>query len=97
MMLPPMTGTLPPPPPLTAFIRSKEPEEAEAEWVDTIIRLGERTTGFAENCTPGYYNNEGQPGKRSRQNSFFFGGPTEFIKILKDWRADGEMKGLELG
>ena len=71
-------------------------EEAEAEWVDTVIRLAGTRTGFSDGCTPGYYNNEGNPGKASRQGSFFFGGPTEFVEILENWRVKGEMKGLEL-
>jgi cyclohexanone monooxygenase len=70
-------------------------EETEAEWVDTIIRNARLGSDFQQSCTPGYYNNEGKPGERSRQNFFFFGGPTEFLDILKDWRAGGEMKGLE--
>ena len=28
---------------------------------------------------------------------FHFDRPTEFVQILEDWRADGGMKGLELG
>jgi len=71
-------------------------EETEAEWVDTIIRNARLGSDFQQNCTPGYYNNEGKPGERSRQNFFFFGEPTEFLDILKDWRAGGDMKGLEL-
>ena len=70
-------------------------QEAEDEWVDAVIRLGGRTTEFAENCTPGYYNNEGQPRETSRQDGFYFGGPTEFVEILERWRASGDMKGLE--
>ena len=71
-------------------------EEAEAEWVETILaraHLGD----FQQTCTPSYYNNEGQPGELSRQNFFFFGEPMEFMKLLEDCRADGGMKGLELG
>ena len=34
---------------------------------------------------------------RTRQASFFLGGPTEFVEILEAWRADGNMKGLKLG
>jgi len=71
-------------------------EEAEAEWVDAVVQFGDRTVEFSENCTPGYYNNEGQPEKSSRQNGFYFGGPTEFSEILEAWRADGKMKGLSL-
>jgi cation diffusion facilitator CzcD-associated flavoprotein CzcO len=70
-------------------------EEAEAEWVEAVIGRSGLTTDFAENCTPGYYNNEGQPGETGRQNGFYFGGPTEFVEILAKWRSDGDMKGLE--
>jgi cyclohexanone monooxygenase len=70
-------------------------QEAEAEWVDAVVERGDRTTEFGEHCTPGYYNNEGQPTDVGRQGGFYFGGPTEFVEILAAWRADGSMKGLE--
>jgi hypothetical protein len=70
--------------------------EAEAEWVDTVLEHSEGRAEFAEQCTPGYYNNEGAPGRQTRQNFFYFGGPTEFVEILEAWRADGSMYGLEL-
>lgn len=70
-------------------------EAAESEWVETILRLAAGRSGFSESCTPGYYNNEGQPTPASRQGSFFFGGPTEFVDTLEAWREDGEMRGLE--
>jgi cyclohexanone monooxygenase len=72
-------------------------EEAEAEWVDSVLRLAEDRSEFSEQCTPGYYNNEGKPGRHTRQNFFYFGGPTGFVELLEAWRADGNMKGLELG
>jgi cyclohexanone monooxygenase len=79
-------------------IRSLEvSEQAEAEWVATVSGMAERTAEFSEQCTPGCYNNEGQPGRASRQSGFYFGGPREFVEILEAWRADGGMKGLELG
>jgi cyclohexanone monooxygenase len=79
-------------------IRSLEASrDAEAEWVDAVIERGDRTVEFGEQCTPGYYNNEGQLGETSRQGGFYFGGPTEFVEILEAWRADGSMQGLERG
>jgi cation diffusion facilitator CzcD-associated flavoprotein CzcO len=69
-------------------------EAAEAEWVATIVERSTLSADFAEQCTPGYYNNEGKPSPASRQNGFFFGGPTEFVEILEQWRADGTMPGL---
>jgi cyclohexanone monooxygenase len=71
-------------------------EEAEKEWVDTIIRMAVLAQDFLENCTPGYYNNEGKPGERSGQNGFYGGGSVEFFRILQEWRAAGDFKGLEL-
>ncbi len=70
-------------------------EQAEAEWVEKVIAQGGRTTEFSESCTPGYYNNEGQADERSRQGSFYFGGPTEFAEILEKWRSEGSLAGLE--
>jgi len=72
-------------------------EEAEKEWVDTIIRMAVLAQQFLKDCTPGYYNNEGKPGERSGQNGFYGGGSVEFFRILQDWRAAGGLKGLEFG
>jgi cation diffusion facilitator CzcD-associated flavoprotein CzcO len=68
--------------------------QAEAEWVATILRRTEGKPIFAEGCTPGYYNNEGRQDARSRQGTFFMGGPTEFAQILAEWRAEGGLAGL---
>jgi cyclohexanone monooxygenase len=72
-------------------------EAAEAEWVDTIIRLAGLGRNFLEECTPGYYNNEGKLSERAAQNGFFGGGSIEFFRLLREWRAEGGMKGLEIG
>ena len=72
-------------------------EEAEGEWVATIIRLAVLAQQFLEDCTPGYYNNEGKPGERSGQNGFYGGGSVEFFRILREWRDAGGLHGLELG
>ncbi len=77
--------------------RLEASEEAESEWVDAVLRLAEGRVSFGEQCTPGYYNNEGNPSKTSRQNFFYMGQPMEFVEILEAWRADGTMKGLVAG
>jgi len=69
---------------------------AEAEWVGTILARAQDHTSFAEQCTPGYYNNEGQLSPQARQNMFFMGGPLEFVELLDRWRSDGRMVGLAL-
>jgi cyclohexanone monooxygenase len=70
-------------------------EEAEARWVEAILERSDRNVEFSEQCTPGYYNNEGTPSRKTRQSSFYFGDPGEFEQILEDWRTDGDMKGLQ--
>ncbi len=70
--------------------------EAEDAWVETIIRKARLGRRFYEECTPGYYNNEGRPGERSGQDTAYGGGSMEFFEILRKWRDDAEMRGLEL-
>ncbi len=71
-------------------------EEAEARWVETIMSLAIMRQKFQEECTPGYYNNEGQPSALAVRNGSYGAGPMAFIKVLEDWRAEGGLQGLEL-
>ncbi|WP_370236441.1 MULTISPECIES: flavin-containing monooxygenase [Henriciella] len=74
-----------------------EPEEAaQSKWVETIISKAQMREKFLAECTPGYYNNEGQIAARARQNSFYGGGSMEYFSILKSWREEGSMAGLEI-
>ena len=70
--------------------------EGEDEWVDTIKRMSMFNMKFLEECTPGYYNNEGKPGAGSLIGSAYGGGPEAFFQILRDWRDEGSMRGVEL-
>jgi cation diffusion facilitator CzcD-associated flavoprotein CzcO len=69
---------------------------AEAEWVDTVVARSGVISGRRESCTPGYYNREGQADARLNQDSFFFGGPTEYADILAAWRAAENLAGLDI-
>jgi len=71
-------------------------EQAEEAWVQTIIELSRFNRDFLESCTPGYYNNEGQPNEAARQNGPYGAGPNAFIRVIEDWRAEGSLAGLEL-
>ena len=71
-------------------------EQAEEEWVRTVIELARTGRKFLESCTPGYYNNEGKPGERAAQNGFYGAGPIAFVNLLNQWRADGKLAGLEV-
>jgi cyclohexanone monooxygenase len=69
--------------------------EGEAGWVEQCLSKAQLATEFFENCTPGYYNNEGKTSERSTQNGFYGGGSIEFFKILEEWRAEGHLEGME--
>nr|WP_024440202.1 NAD(P)/FAD-dependent oxidoreductase [Mycobacterium sp. UM_WGJ] len=69
-------------------------EDAEQSWVDAVVQRSDVIAGRRETCTPGYYNREGQANARLRQDSFFFGSPTEYADILAAWRESGTLEGL---
>jgi cyclohexanone monooxygenase len=71
-------------------------KEAEDAWVQTILDTAVFNADFQESCTPGYYNNEGQPSSLARQNGFFGLGANAFVSIIEEWRAAGDLPGLEL-
>ena len=71
--------------------------EGEQECVDTIHDSGMDTTKFQMECTPGYYNNEGQV---RRGGGFtggqYGGGPIRFFQILAEWREEGNLRGCAM-
>ena len=70
--------------------------EAEADWIETIIKLARNNQKFLANCTPGYYNNEGKPQERTLQDSNYGAGSEAFFELLQAWRDEGSLAGLEL-
>ncbi|KAF9894159.1 hypothetical protein FE257_009132 [Aspergillus nanangensis] len=83
---------------ITDDISTVEPtEEAETAWVNTCIELGKPTRSFLKDCTPGYYNNEGQlDSLRFQRDIRYGGGSPAFFKILHEWREADQLEGLEL-
>jgi cyclohexanone monooxygenase len=77
-------------------VRAEVTREAEADWVETIKTLAVGRLAFLSECTPGYYNNEGQPDRLQLQNSAYGLGPVAFIKVLEDWRARGGLPGIHV-
>lgn len=69
---------------------------AEQGWVDAVVARSDVIAGRRETCTPGYYNREGHASARLRQDSFFFGSPTEYSDILAAWRESGTLEGFTL-
>ncbi len=71
-------------------------ERAEADWVQKVVDASVANIGFLESCTPGYYNNEGQPnGLLLRRNGTYAPGIMAFSKVLDEWRAEGNLAGIE--
>ena len=75
-----------------------EPEqEAEDAWVAVIEKTAEAVERHFAKCTPGYYSNEGEVGNRNGfMNGQYGAGPNKFFDLIRQWREEGSMKGLEL-
>ncbi len=69
-------------------------KEAQDAWVALLLKGMGRMIG-APDCTPGYYNNEGQdPGPAARLNVGYPAGPSAYFKYLAGWRESGRYEGL---
>ena len=70
--------------------------QAEDAWIDLITSTTRGLRGGDE-CTPGYYNNEGGgQGRRELLNgSGHPGGPVAYFEHIEKWRDSGEFAGLE--
>ena len=70
--------------------------EAENEWIEMIQGNPRSFFGNPE-CTPGYYNNEGQPiGRLETLNAGGYPeGSVAYFKYIDEWRTSGEFKGLK--
>ncbi len=72
-------------------------QEAEDQWVEIIKSKAHLGARFYEECTPGYYNNEGKGGGSTGFLSGQYGdGPVAFFKLMDDWRDDGKFEGLDM-
>ena len=82
---------------LTDGARTIEPtQEAEQQWVETIVAKSALVEEFLAGCTPGYYNDEGRVRERSRRNAWYGGGSPEFFKLIADWREAGTLEGMDI-
>ncbi len=68
--------------------------DAQEAWVQLLLNAPGRMIG-APDCTPGYYNNEGQaPGPAASLNVGYPAGATAYFKYLDGWRNSGQFEGL---
>jgi len=64
-------------------------KQAEGRWMNILAESAIDRSNFESECTPGYYNNEGKPGKASFFGQLYGGGPFEYFERLKEWRTFG--------
>jgi cyclohexanone monooxygenase len=71
-------------------------KEAEDAWVDLILSAPPMGIIGSPDCTPGYYNNEGQPlGPNGAFAGGYPAGATAYFAYLDEWRSTGDFEGLE--
>ncbi len=74
--------------------------EAEERWIaDQLDTKGSAFLlgGSPDTCTPGYYHQEGTAKRyRDVRRETYSKGVGAYIRLLRQWRADGELDGLEL-
>jgi cyclohexanone monooxygenase len=69
--------------------------EAQTDWVRSIRETAIDISQFQRECTPGYFNNEGD----TRKPRWFLGdgyGPgwIAFQQLLEEWRTRGDLQGM---
>jgi cyclohexanone monooxygenase len=68
---------------------------AEDAWAAEIVARAVNGTGGigGSDCTPGYYNNEGQPLDGPPWGASYGRGPIQFFRLMEAWRASGDFAG----
>jgi cyclohexanone monooxygenase len=74
-----------------------EPTKAAVDGYVAHMRANEfDTAGFLGECTPGYFNNEGEAKPKWALFRGYLPGWNNFMKMLGEWRAKGDLAGLQL-
>ena len=85
---------------LARGVTTVEPSQyAQDDWCQLIKETAVPNAEFERSCTPGYYNNEGGGGGegiRSHLGEPYGPGFYAFGELLAQWRATGNMEGMEL-
>lgn len=72
-------------------------KDAEAAWVATHMDASDVIARTWRDCTPSYFNNEGNLTDAILRDGSFGGGVITMVRILDEWRATGELPGLGIG
>jgi cation diffusion facilitator CzcD-associated flavoprotein CzcO len=76
--------------------RIEASQAAEDGWVAEIDVAAVSMVEALRECTPSYFNHEGNVSRLNARNSAYGGGALAFYRIIADWRAEGSLAGLEL-
>lgn len=68
--------------------------DAERDWVELLLGGPGMVLGSPD-CTPGYYNNEGQLTELARYNTGYPKGAAAYFKFLQKWREQGNWDGIQ--
>ncbi len=70
-------------------------QEAQDAWVALLLTGPGRMMMGSSDCTPGYYNNEGQPmGPGAKYNVGYPAGASAYFRYIDGWRKSGKFEGL---
>jgi hypothetical protein len=70
--------------------------DAEDKWVRSSVATGEMRSAALKECTPSFYNNEGNLTLRAARNAPYGGGVIAFFVILNKWREEDNLDGLDI-
>ncbi|MCI4644765.1 MAG: NAD(P)/FAD-dependent oxidoreductase [Hyphomonadaceae bacterium] len=71
-------------------------KDAEDAWVHHMLSFAGLKTKFDQECTPSYYNAEGQVDPSSVRNEYYPGRSADFIAMLHELQESGSLDGLIL-
>ncbi|PKB19366.1 cyclohexanone monooxygenase [Novosphingobium kunmingense] len=74
--------------------RIEPTEEAEEAWTQEILGAVLDRRKFLEECTPGYYNGEGQLSPLAASFASYGKGSDAFFRVIADWRDEGSLPGM---
>jgi len=72
-------------------------QEAQDAWVRTIREKAPDLSTYQRECTPGYFNNEGETRVRTIFGEPYGDGYYAFEDLIRAWRERGDLAGLVLG
>ena len=70
--------------------------EAEAQWIRDIKASGPDMAPLVRECTPGYYNNEGEEKVRWYLGDSWGPGWQSWLDLIEDWKAQRTLPGMTL-